>query len=217
MASVFSQINSTGASVTAGLRHVTKGDKSAPPVAAKVKAGTGGGAGGTGGAGGAAPPPAEGRKRLDGKKWMVEHFRGDSNIVLDQVKLQESVYLFKCENCVVQVKGKVNQITLDSCKKTQLVFDSVMAGFELVNSTSCKAQVTGSVGTINVEKSDGTQLILSKDAVKADIISAKSSELNIIVPGATDDDEYKEHAIPEQFISKYDGKRFITKTLEHTA
>lgn len=30
------------------------------------------------------------------------------------------------------------------------------------------------------------------------IMSAKSSELNIVVPGATEDDEYSEHAIPEQ-------------------
>ena len=49
------------------------------------------------------------------------------------------------------------------------------------------------------------------------VISAKSSELNIIVPGATDDDEFKEHAIAEQFVSKYDGKSWSTVAMAHTA
>ena len=51
------------------------------------------------------------------------------------------------------------------------------------------------------------------------VISAKSSELNIIVPGATDDDEFKEHPIPEQFMSKYNAStgKWSTECVAHTA
>ena len=46
-----------------------------------------------------------------------------------------------------QVKGKVNHITLDSCKKMALVFDASITGVDLVNCTSCKVQVLSSVRT----------------------------------------------------------------------
>mmetsp|Transcript_10508 Transcript_10508/g.28603 ORF Transcript_10508/g.28603 Transcript_10508/m.28603 type:complete len:487 (+) Transcript_10508:68-1528(+) len=217
MAAVFSQINSSANGITGGLRHVSKGDKSTPPppvATVKASAATPKAAGPGPSAAAAAKPP---RKALEGKKWMVEHFKNESAIVVDQATLKETVYIFKCEGSTVQVKGKVNQITIDSCKKTSVVFDAAMAGLELVNCVGCKVQVTGTVATISVDKCEGTQLILSRDSLSADVISAKSSELNIIVPGKTEADEYKEHAIPEQFISKYANGKWVTTTLEHTA
>ena len=44
-----------------------------------------------------------------------------------------------------------------------------------------------SVPTISVEKTDGCQMYLSKEN-KPEIITAKSSEMNVIIP--TDDDDY---------------------------
>ena len=40
-----------------------------------------------------------------------------------------------------QVKGKCSNIVLDQCKKTGLVFDSVMVGMEMVNCQSVQVQV----------------------------------------------------------------------------
>ena len=206
--------------MTAGLRHVKKGDVSAPPAGvATIKAAgathAGGGVAHAGaGVGAAARPP---RTALEGKKWMVEHHTNEPSLKLDKVKLSESVYVFKCVGSTVLVSGKVNNLTLDSCHKTCLVFESAMAGIELVNCQGCKVQVTGTVSTISVDKCDGTQLILSREAMGADIISAKSSELNVVVPGETDEDEYKEHAIAEQFISKFVDGKYVTKTVDHTA
>lgn len=37
--------------------------------------------------------------------------------------------------------GKVNSITLDSCKKTSLVFDSVVSAVEFINCQSVQMQV----------------------------------------------------------------------------
>ena len=72
--------------------------------------------------------------------------------------------------------------------------------------------------TFTVDKCSGTQLILNRDSLNAEVVSAKSSELNIVVPGATDDDEFKEHAIPEQFVSKWDekGAKWVTNSMAHT-
>mmetsp|Transcript_23578 Transcript_23578/g.41575 ORF Transcript_23578/g.41575 Transcript_23578/m.41575 type:complete len:102 (+) Transcript_23578:57-362(+) len=94
-----------------------------------------------------------------------------------------------------------------------LVFETVVAGIELINCKSCTVQVKESVQTVTIDKCDGTQLILNEASLSAEVVSAKSSELNIVVPGATPEDEYKEHAIPEQFVSKYDAKAGKWETL----
>lgn len=57
-----------------------------------------------------------------------------------------------------QVKGKVNAITVDSCTRTGLVFQDMVAACELVNSAAIQVQVTGVVPTIAVDKCDGVQV-----------------------------------------------------------
>ena len=76
--------------------------------------------------------------------------------------------------------------------------------------------MTGTVHTITIDKCAGTQLILNKESLGVEVVTAKSDSFNIIVPGENEGDEFKEHPIPEQFISKYDGKKWTTECLAHT-
>ena len=43
-------------------------------------------------------------------------------------------------------------------------------------------QVLGKVPTISVEKTDGCQMFLSEDSKAVEIITAKSSEMNVSIP-----------------------------------
>ena len=36
------------------------------------------------------------------------------------------------------------------------------------------------------------------------------------VPGANEGDDFKEFAIPEQFVSKWDGAKWVTESMAHT-
>lgn len=51
------------------------------------------------------------------------------------------IYLFKCVDSTIVVKGKVNSITVDSCKKTAIVFDSLVSAIEFINCSSIQMQV----------------------------------------------------------------------------
>ena len=42
-------------------------------------------------------------------------------------------------------------------------------------------QAMGQCPTVSIDKTDGCQMYLSKDSVNAEIVSAKSSEMNILV------------------------------------
>lgn len=45
----------------------------------------------------------------------------------------------------------------------------------------------GRVPTISINKTEGCQVYLSKDSLDCDIVSAKSSEMNILIPHGEDE------------------------------
>ena len=109
---------------------------------------------------------------------------------------------------------QINAIVLDGCKKCQIVFADVVSGVELVDCDACKVQVTGTVHTISIDKSQGIQVILNEQSLGAEVLTAKCSELNVIVPGSEfESGEYKEFALPEQFISKWNAEKKTYETV----
>uniref|UniRef100_A0A8C7G783 CAP, adenylate cyclase-associated protein 1 (yeast) n=1 Tax=Oncorhynchus kisutch TaxID=8019 RepID=A0A8C7G783_ONCKI len=154
------------------------------------------------------PPVLE----LDGKKWKVENQEGVQGLVISDTELKQVVYAFKCNNSTLQIKGKINSITLDNCKKLGLVFDDVVGIIEVINCRDVKVQVLGKVPTISINKTDGCHVYLSKDSLECEIVSAKSSEMNVLVPGK--DGDYTEIPVPEQFKTVWDGKKLVTTCTE---
>jgi adenylyl cyclase-associated protein len=53
---------------------------------------------------------------LEGNKWCVENHEGNKNIVIDQTEIKQLVYIYGCNNCTIQIKGKVNAVTLGKLK-----------------------------------------------------------------------------------------------------
>jgi adenylyl cyclase-associated protein len=86
----------------------------------------------------AKPPKFE----LEGKKWLVEYQNGAQNLVIAETEMNQSVNLYKCKDTVVQVKGKINSITVDSCVKTAVVFEDIVSVVEFINCQSIQAQVS---------------------------------------------------------------------------
>uniref|UniRef100_A0A4W4F099 Adenylyl cyclase-associated protein n=1 Tax=Electrophorus electricus TaxID=8005 RepID=A0A4W4F099_ELEEL len=154
------------------------------------------------------PPVLE----LDGKKWRVENQEGAQGLVISDTELKQVVYAFKCNNSTLQIKGKINSITIDNCKKMGLVFDDVVGIVEMINCKDVKVQVIGKVPTISINKTDGCHVYLSEASLSCEIISAKSSEMNVLVPGK--DGEFTEIPVPEQFKTVWDGRKLVTTATE---
>ncbi|BFG41536.1 hypothetical protein CerSpe_278100 [Prunus speciosa] len=215
MAAVFQEINS-GKPVTTGLRKVTddmktknradrtgivgtqeKESRTSSPSFSK-----------------AGPPKLELQM---GRKWAVENQIGKKDLVISDCDSKQSVYIFGCKDSVVQIQGKVNNITLDKCTKMGILFTDVVAACEIVNCNRVEVQCQGSAPTVSVDNTAGCQFYLSKDALGASITTAKSSEVNILVPASGPDGDWAEHALPEQFIHVFKDGRFETTPVSHSA
>lgn len=149
---------------------------------------------------------------LEGNKWVVE-FIHDGGTIDIEPELKHSLYIYGCVNTVVNVKSKINQIQVDSCKKTSVVVPDVLATIDCVNCNSCQVQVLGKSPTISIEKTSGFQVYLSKEGLDVEIITAKSDSVNVSVPQA--DDEFLEFPVPEQFKTVVVDGALKTTEVEH--
>ncbi|TPP58271.1 adenylyl cyclase-associated protein 2 isoform X2 [Fasciola gigantica] len=211
---LFAEIN-RGESVTAGLRKVTDDMKTHKNPALRVASDTP-----------VKPPkptqnqqvprqiqstPQKGVLELRGNKWVVENFTNQT-LHINETQTKQTVYVYKCTGSTLQIKNKVNSIMIDSCKKTGVVFEHLISSLDVVNCQSVQVQSMGQLATVNIDKTDGCQVYLSKDSKFANIITAKSSEVNLLIPN--DNMEFEEFPVPEQFLTKFTGKGIQTTCME---
>ena len=131
-------------------------------------------------------------------KWIVEYQTGAKGVIEVQIQdKRENVYIHGCVGATVNIFGKCKSITIDDCKKTQVLFDNAMASCEIVNSQGVKVQVREKVPAIAIDKTDGIVLYLAETSLDAEIVVSKSSEMNISWPDH--DGEMIEKPIPEQY------------------
>ncbi|XP_021731602.1 cyclase-associated protein 1-like [Chenopodium quinoa] len=214
MSAVFQEISSGGAA-TSGLRKVTddmkaknRADRSGVvPVVDKEPRAKSSAFSKTG------PPKLELQM---GRKWAVENQIGKRDLVISECDSKQSVYVFGCKDSVLLIQGKVNNITADKCTKTGILFKDVVAACEIVNCNGVEVQCQGSAPTISVDNTSGCQIYLSKDSLEASITTAKSSEINVMVPASEADGDWVEHSLPQQYIHTFKDGQFVTSPVSHS-
>ncbi|KAI9203669.1 adenylate cyclase associated N terminal-domain-containing protein [Polychytrium aggregatum] len=216
-ANLFSELNKDG--LTTGLRKVDKSEMThknpelrATSVVPSTPAHAPAAAAAAPKFGGAAPkaPP---KFALEGNKWVVENQPSGANITIDQAEVKHVVYIYNCTQCTIQIKSKVNAITIDGSKKVGVVIDNVVSTIDIVNCKSAQVQVLGKAPTVVVDKTDGLQLFLSPACLDVELLSAKSSEMNVSIQGA--DGDYVEKPVPEQFKTTIVNGSLVTVPVEH--
>ncbi|KAL1801847.1 hypothetical protein ACET3Z_030494 [Daucus carota] len=151
-----------------------------------------------------------------GRKWVVENQTGVKDLAIDDCDAKQTVYIFNCKDSVLQIKGKANNITIDKCNKMGVVFEDVVAACEIVNCNRLEVQCQGTAPTISIDNTTGCQVYLSKDSLGSSITTAKSSEVNMLVPGASPEDDMVEHPLPQQYMHVFQDGQFVTSPVSHS-
>ncbi|ANZ75057.1 BA75_01936T0 [Komagataella pastoris] len=153
------------------------------------------------------------RKELQDSKWLVENYDGEQDIVIEG-EMQQSVFISKCENSTITIRGKVAAVSLTQCSKVGLVVDSLVSGVDVIKSRGFGVQVLGYVPTITIDQSDNGQIYLGKESLGTEIYTSSTTSLNINVPDEEDGD-FREMAAPEQFKHTVAGGNLQTTVVEH--
>ncbi|RPB17573.1 adenylyl cyclase-associated protein [Morchella conica CCBAS932] len=230
VSSVFAAIN-RGADVTAGLRKVSKEDMTHknPSLRASsvVPAARPGSSGSLRGKSPAPPTRAKPagltmkkppKKELDGNKWMIENYENESALVLEDVEINQSVFIFRCKNTVIQINGKINAVSINECTKTGVIVDNLVSSIDIIKSNSFSLQINGSAPTVQVDQCDGGTIYLSKTNPDIEVLTSKSTAINIDIPHAaegSDEWDYVEKPVPEQLRHTVKGGLLKSEIVEH--
>jgi adenylyl cyclase-associated protein len=146
--------------------------------------------------------------------WFVEHYDGGDIVTIPEVQIKESIYIMKCKNVTVSIPDKCKSIQVDNCSKINVVFKNVVSIFECFNSQRVAIECTEACPSLAIDKSAGCSITLSRAAIKAPpyIVTSSITELNLVVPGKTDEDDPIEIPLPEQYVTLFDPKTNSIKT-----
>ncbi|OMJ30439.1 Adenylyl cyclase-associated protein [Smittium culicis] len=157
------------------------------------------------------------KKELNGKRWTIENFVNEE-ISLEIADITQTVYIYNCAGCTISISNKLNNLSIDKCSKSGIIFDAVVSSCDLINSQSIKLQPNLAVPLINIDKSNGVQLFLNDSNKESiEILTAKSSEINVCYTDHTSEDayDYREFFVPEQMKTTVVDGKLITTVLEH--
>lgn len=152
--------------------------------------------------------------KLEDSKWIVKNVEGKHDIILDG-EISQSVFIADSKDSNIQIKGKINAVSISSTTKVALVLDAAISGVSVINSKKFGIQIVEQVPQISIDKSDEGQIYLSKKSLTTEIYTTSTTSLNVNVPDDEVDD-FKEVSIPEQFKFSFNEKgQLQSEVVEH--
>ncbi|AGO13208.1 AaceriAFR061Wp [[Ashbya] aceris (nom. inval.)] len=156
------------------------------------------------------------RKELVGSKWFIENYDSQADPIIIETNKDESVFIGRCNNIFIQLKGKVNAVTISESQHCNLLLDSSISGVDIIKSERFAIQVAQQIPQITIDKSDTGVIYLSKDSLQTEIFTSSSTSINVNIPTG-DDGDFEEHPIPEQLKHTFNNGRLNSAVFEHVA
>ncbi|KAM0753887.1 hypothetical protein T439DRAFT_166355 [Meredithblackwellia eburnea MCA 4105] len=159
------------------------------------------------------PPKTE----LERNKWIIENHENSDLIEISNTEISQTVDIFNVKSSVIKINGKVNAISMVNSTKVQILLDSTVSSLAISASPSFTVQILGKVPTILIDGTDGGQVYLSRESLDVEIITAKSSAINVSLP--VDGEEagvFEEKAVPEQLKTVVKNGKLVTTVVEHS-
>ncbi|GAB7356782.1 hypothetical protein MBLNU459_g7676t1 [Dothideomycetes sp. NU459] len=164
---------------------------------------------------GAAAPKKEGKKELDGNKWIIENFE-DLNAPIElEVSLTQSILITRCKNATIILKGKANAVSIDNCARTNLIVDSLVSSVDVIKCPNFALQVMGGLPTVLLDQVDGASIFLSKDSLNTELFTSKCTSVNVNLPPKSEQDDYRECPLPEQIRTVIKDGVLVSEIVEH--
>eukprot|EP00290_Baffinella_frigidus_P005441 CAMPEP_0180132926 /NCGR_PEP_ID=MMETSP0986-20121125/9256_1 /TAXON_ID=697907 /ORGANISM="non described non described, Strain CCMP2293" /LENGTH=433 /DNA_ID=CAMNT_0022072987 /DNA_START=101 /DNA_END=1402 /DNA_ORIENTATION=+ len=153
----------------------------------------------------------------NGSKFFIEHYEDDRTLSVTECTNKTAVCMVACKRSLLQIPGKINTLQIDGCVKTSIVVESCVASIDVINCKSCEIQVTDWTPMITLDGCEGAIIYLSQKCVDNDvaIVSSKCSELNIVLPAKSNDEDPVELPVPEQFETRVRNGALVTTHISH--
>ena len=154
----------------------------------------------------------------NGTKWVVANQPAGTRLSVKIESINQSVSIRNCHDCFISMNGKCNNVVIDSCTRSGFIFDSIIAGCEMMKGGKNQLQFNGSLPLIHMENTSGNMLWLTKQSINADVITSCVTETAVyILPDTDHDSEVEPLVVPSQYVHRVSNGKLTTtvlKTLE---
>lgn len=167
---------------------------------------------------GAAAPAVkkEGKKELDGNKWLIENFDAPPAPIEIDVSLTQSVLISRCRNTTIILRGKANAISIDSSPRTQLLIETLVSSVDVIKSPNFALQVTGTLPTILLDQVDSATIYLGAESLATEVFTSKCSGINVVLPPVSAEEDGVECPLPEQIRTFVRDGKLASEIVEHS-
>lgn len=143
---------------------------------------------------------------------MQENYENQEHLVISDTEINHSIFIFRCKNTTIQVKGKVNTISLNECVKTNVVADSLVSSIDVIKCNNFALQVMNQIPTVQIDQCDGGTIYVPRESPNVEVFTSKSTAININIP---DGDDYAEKPAPEQLKHTVRNGQLVSEIVEH--
>jgi adenylyl cyclase-associated protein len=146
--------------------------------------------------------------------WYVENCSQTVSLNESDLSMKQSVYVGKASTGGrITVPGKVKSIVIDGCSNILVTCSSVISSVEIINCSRVQIIFQGKVPLLSVDKSEKITVYLNMESKNVQVATNKSCEILLNYPiGKTDEDmEFKEIAVPEQFMHEIINGKIISR------
>ena len=155
------------------------------------------------------------RTVLESNKWYIENHDDPGKIIEIQASLSHSILITKCNKTTIRVYGKANAISVDSSSNVSLIVESLVSSIDVIKTAKFEIQVLGSLPAILLDQVDTSNIYLGPDSLGTEVLTSKCTAINVNVPGASEEDDYKECALPEQIKTVIRNGTAMSEIVEH--
>lgn len=138
---------------------------------------------------------------LNGRQWVVENLH-DATIEITIEKIHQTVFVSSCSKAVIHVRNKCNNIIIQNCETTEIRFQTVMASLEVMHSKGIKLICSIHIPTITIDSVDKILIELPVTSLDAQILSCKSSDMNVRWPDSSSHGGFIDRPLPQQFTHR---------------
>ncbi|KAF7190097.1 Adenylyl cyclase-associated protein [Pseudocercospora fuligena] len=157
----------------------------------------------------------EGKKELDGNKWLIENFDSPSGPIEVDVEITQSILITKCKNTTIILKGKANAVSIDNSPRVQILVDTLVSSVDAIKCPNFAIQITNTVPTIQLDQVDGATVYLGPESLNTEVYTSKCSSINVVLPPEKEEDDSKECPLPEQIRTFVKDGRLVSEIVEH--
>lgn len=158
----------------------------------------------------------QGKKELDGNKWLIENFESPSAPITVDVSISQSILITGCKNTTIILRGKANAISIDNSPRTQILVETLISSVDVIKCPNFALQITGAVPTIMLDQVDGASLFLGAESLATEVFTSKCSSINVVLPPEQEQDDTKECPLPEQMRAFVKDGKLVSEIVEHS-